>query len=164
MVQRLTVSKINIQLIVNPRAGALFASTAANGIIQINNQQKMRYGNMLNKTVAFSVLAAAIVLIPTTVFAGEQYSEQITIQEGAALNNGTNIQRNSNISVQRQYKGATVNGRGICRNASSTQEQRSIQDSTQAGSAINSSRNIQKNDNVSTQRQVIVSRSTSCTR
>jgi hypothetical protein len=120
---------------------------------------------MLNKTVAFSVLAAAIVLIPTTVFAGEQYSEQITIQEGAALNNGTNIQRNSNISVQRQYKGATtVNGRGICRNTSSTQEQRSIQDSAQAGSAINSSRNIQKNDNVSTQRQVIVSRSTSCTR
>ncbi len=119
---------------------------------------------MFNKTVAFSLLAAAIVLIPTTVFAGEQYSEQVTIQEGAALNNGTNIQRNSNISVQRQYKGANVNGRyGICRNTSSTQEQRSIQDSAQTGSAINSSRNTQNNNNVSTQRQVIV-RSTNCNR
>jgi hypothetical protein len=119
---------------------------------------------MLNKTVAFSLLAAAIVLIPTTVFAGEQYSEQVTIQEGAAMNNGTNIQRNTNISVQRQYKGANHGRYGTCRNASSTQEQRSTQDSTQTGSAINSSRNTQNNNNVSTQRQVIVSRSNYCNR
>ncbi len=120
---------------------------------------------MLNKTVAFSLLAAAIVLIPTTAFAGEQYSEQVTVQEGAALNSGTNVQRNSNISVQRQYKRATVIGSyGTCRNSSSTQEQRSTQDSTQTGSAINSSRNTQNNNNVSTQRQVVVSRSTYCNR
>lgn len=120
---------------------------------------------MLKKTVAFSLLAAAIVLIPTTVFAGEQYSEQVTVQEGAAMNNGTNIQRNTNVSTQRQYKGTNVNGRyGTCRNSSSTQEQRSIQDSMQTGSAINSSRNTQNNNNVSTQRQVIVRRSTSCSR
>jgi hypothetical protein len=120
---------------------------------------------MLNKTVAFSLLAAAIVLIPTTVFAGEQYNEQVTVQEGAAMNNGTNVQRNTNISVQRQYKGANVNARyGTCRNTNSTQEQRSIQDSTQTGSAINSSRNSQNNNNVSSQRQVVVSRSTYCNR
>ena len=120
---------------------------------------------MLNKTVAFSLLAAAIVLIPTTVFAGEQYSEQVTVQEGAAMNSSTNIQRNTSVSTQRQYKGANVNSRyGTCRNVTSTQEQRSIQDSTQTGSAINSSRNAQNNNNVSTQRQVIVSRSTSCNR
>jgi large-conductance mechanosensitive channel len=163
-VEQLTVSNINIQLIVNS-IGALFAYLALNAIIQQITNKKMRYGNMLNKTVAFSLLAAAIVLIPTTVFAGEQYSEQVTVQEGAAMNSGTNIQRNSNVSTQRQYKGANVNGRyATCRNATSTQEQRSIQDSMQTGSAINSSRNTQNNNNVSTQRQVIVKRSTSCSR
>ncbi len=120
---------------------------------------------MLNKTIAFSLLAAAMVLMPITAFAGEQYSEQVTVQEGAAQNSSTNIQRNTNISVQRQYKGGSVSGRyGICRNSSSTQEQRSIQDSTQTGSAINSSRNTQNNNNLSSQRQVIVSRSTYCNR
>jgi large-conductance mechanosensitive channel len=163
-VEQLTVSNINIQLIVNS-IGALFAYLALNAIIQQITNKKMRYGNMLNKTVAFSLLAAAIVLIPTTVFAGEQYSEQVTVQEGAAMNSSTNIQRNTSVSTQRQYKGANVNSRyGTCRNVTSTQEQRSIQDSTQTGSAINSSRNAQNNNNVSTQRQVIVSRSTSCNR
>jgi hypothetical protein len=120
---------------------------------------------MFNKTVAFSFLAAAMVLIPTTAFAGEQYSEQVTVQEGSSINGSTNVQRNSNISVQRQYQGRSIGARnGTCRSGSSTQEQRSVQDSSQTGTAIDSSRNTQNNSNVSRQRQVTVNRSTYCNR
>ena len=64
---------------------------------------------MFNKSFAFGLVAAGLMILPTAAFASERYedneqfqdSEQVTVQEGAAVDGGTNIQRSDTVNVQK---------------------------------------------------------------
>jgi hypothetical protein len=66
----------------------------------------MRSKNMLNKPLALSLVAATIFFAPVAAFAGdqEQYNEQTTYQNGAAINGGTNVQTSETRSYQEQIQ------------------------------------------------------------
>ncbi|WP_315788931.1 hypothetical protein [Fischerella sp. JS2] len=64
---------------------------------------------MLNKPLALSLVAATMLIAPAAAFAGdqEQYNEQTTYQNGAAINGGTNVQTSETRSYQEQIQ---ING------------------------------------------------------
>jgi hypothetical protein len=64
---------------------------------------------MLNKPLAFGLVAATIFIAPAAAFAGdqEQYNRQTTYQNGAAINGGTNVQTSETRNYQEQIQ---ING------------------------------------------------------
>ncbi|MCP6761327.1 MAG: hypothetical protein NHB32_21915 [Fischerella sp. CENA71] len=61
---------------------------------------------MLNKSFAFGLVAATMLIAPTAALAGdqEQYNRQTTYQNGAAINGGTNVQTSETRSYQEQIQ------------------------------------------------------------
>jgi hypothetical protein len=106
------------------------------------------------KSITFGLLAAALTIVPTTAFAGQfQENNQVSTQEGAALNGSINTQTNVNSNNQRQSSDRSVVGRRP-RVGGTSQGQRSNQDNLQSGAAENGSINNQRNRNENNQRQV----------
>ena len=123
---------------------------------------------MFNKYAAFGLLAAGIMIAPSTAFADSQRQEtvQITTQEGAAIGGSVNAQSSDSLSIQNQVKlrqRRAYKRLGYCPGSYSTQSQTSTQASTQNGAGIDYSDNAQANSSVSEQKQVVVS-STGCSR
>ena len=123
---------------------------------------------MLNKYLAFCLLAAGLMIVPGTAFGNSQRQEnvQITTQKGGAISGSVNAQSSDALNIQEQVKlrqRRAYKRLGYCRGNSSTQSQTSTQASVQSGAGINYSDNVQSNTSVSEQNQVVVS-STSCRR
>ena len=118
---------------------------------------------MLNKSLAFGLLAASLMVAPSGAFAGDSQSavnDQLTEQSGAALNSSVNVQNSVTRSRQIQK---SVTGRGRGRRSyrcprKKTQSASSTQTTAQYGVAENSSVNEQKTGTVSSQGQRIRTR------
>ena len=124
---------------------------------------------MFNKSLAFGLLAAGLMIAPGTAFADSQRQEnvQITTQQGRAVGSGVNAQSADTLSIQNQVKlrqRRAYKRLGYCPPGGySSQSQTSTQASAQSGGAIDYSDNAQANTTVSEQNQVVVS-STGCYR
>ncbi|NJL79879.1 MAG: hypothetical protein HC836_14630 [Richelia sp. RM2_1_2] len=124
---------------------------------------------MLNKSLAFGLLAAGLMVAPGAAFANSQRQEsvQITTQGGAAINRSVNTQSSEGLNIQNQIRvrqqGGSYRLRSYCPGSYSTQSQTSTQASTQNSAAIDYSDNAQGNSSVSEQKQVVVT-STGCYR
>ncbi len=123
---------------------------------------------MFNKYAAFGLLAAGIMIAPSTAFADSQRQEtvQITTQEGAAIGGSVNAQSSDSLNIQNQVRlrqRRAYKRLGYCPGSYSTQSQTSTQASTQNGIGIDYSDNVQANSSVSEQKQMVVS-STGCSR
>ena len=111
---------------------------------------------MFNKSIAFGLVAASLMIVPTAAFAGGRQSQdnsQVTIQEGAAVDGSTNAQTSRSVNVQnhtqtrpsRSGYGRSNNryGRsGYC--AGTSQSARSRQETIQNGAAVGGSVNAQE--------------------
>ncbi len=123
---------------------------------------------MLNKSLAFGLLAAGVMIAPSTAFA-EQRQDNVIIntQNGAAINGSVNTQSSEALSIQEQVElrqsAAVKRLRRYCPGSYSTQSQISTQASVQNGAGIDYSDNAQANSNISEQKQVLVT-STGCYR
>ena len=123
---------------------------------------------MFNKSLAFGLLAAGLMIAPGTAFADSQRQEnvQITTQQGSAIGPGVNAQSADTLSIQNQVKlrqRRAYKRLGYCPGKYSTQSQTSTQASAQNGGAIDYSDNAQATSSVSEQNQVVVSK-TGCYR
>jgi uncharacterized protein YdbL (DUF1318 family) len=99
---------------------------------------------MFNKSIAFGLLAAGLMIAPSAAFADQsQINTQETVQEGAAFD-GSRVNQDSNsTSVQTQtrtergrgnyHRGGRYYGRPGCRAGSQAQD--SVQSTRQAGAA-----------------------------
>ena len=119
---------------------------------------------MFNKSVAFGLLAAGLMIAPTAAFAGSQSqsNQQSIEQNGAASDGSTNAQSAQNISNQVQSQIRRTNAGHhypsyghprSCGSGSSYQDQNSGQGITQNGSASYGSTNAQDGSNHSNQVQ-----------
>lgn len=114
---------------------------------------------MLNKSLAFGLLAASLMIAPTAAFAGgsnqSQNNQQGTVQNSAATNGSTSAQDSNSVNVQRQV--SKIRNRAGVRvypsSARSSQNQNSVQDTSQSGAADNSSTNAQSSSTVNRQSQ-----------
>ena len=123
---------------------------------------------MLNKSLAFGLLAAGLMIAPGMAFADSQRQEsvQITTQKGGAINGSLNAQSSEGLSIQNQVKlrqRRAYKRLGYCPGSYSNQSQSSTQASAQNGVAIDYSDNAQASTSVSEQNQVVVTR-TGCYR
>ncbi|MCX7595993.1 MAG: hypothetical protein N2235_19995 [Fischerella sp.] len=116
---------------------------------------------MLKKSLAFSILAAGLLIAPTAAFAGEQSQSQknvqITDQNGAAVNHSVNSQSADSVNIQQQIlKQNRYGGRSyVCAKPSTTnQAQSSTQITGQNGAAVDSSANVQASSTSSAQNQI----------
>ncbi len=106
------------------------------------------------KSITFGLLAAALTILPSTAFAGQvQENNQVSTQEGAAINGSVNRQTNVNNSNQSQFSDRSSTGRRA-RVGKTSQHQGSNQDNLQSGAAENGSINSQRNRNDNNQTQV----------
>ncbi|MBV6624933.1 MAG: hypothetical protein KI793_18730 [Rivularia sp. (in: Bacteria)] len=123
---------------------------------------------MLNKSLAFSLMAAGLVIVPGTAFADSQRQEnmQINTQSGTAIGNSVNAQSSETLNIQNQVKlrqRQIYKRLGYCPGKYSTQAQISTQASSQNGGAIDYSDNAQASSTLSEQNQVVVN-TTGCYR
>jgi hypothetical protein len=106
------------------------------------------------KSITFGLLAATLTIAPMTAFAGQvQDNNQVSTQEGAAINGSINRQTNVNSNNQRQSSDRAAVG-SRARVGRTSQEQRSRQDNLQTGAAEDGSINSQNNRNNNNQRQL----------
>ncbi|MBR8838634.1 MAG: hypothetical protein DSM106950_32695 [Stigonema ocellatum SAG 48.90 = DSM 106950] len=113
---------------------------------------------MLNKSLAFSLLAAGMMIAPTAAFAGthtnqSQNNHQSTEQNGSATNGSTNAQESNTTNVQQQINKIKSHTHfpsyhlGIRpNNGHSSQRQNSVQGTSQNGAADNGSTNAQSSN------------------
>ena len=108
---------------------------------------------MFNKSIAFGLVAAGLMIVPTPAFAGGRQSQsnsQVTVQEGAAINGSTNAQTSRSVNVQNHTQNRAGSrpryGRGYNRAycAGTSQSARSRQETVQTGAAIDGSVNAQE--------------------
>jgi len=127
---------------------------------------------MLNKSFAFGLLAAGLMVTPGAAFADvqSQNSNQNTVQDGLAEYGSTNAQSSDSLSVQEQIQktrervgrgGRGGYGRGrrygrpsYCGGSYSGQSQNSSQGTAQIGQAFDGSVNAQSGSSVSDQKQI----------
>jgi len=115
---------------------------------------------MLNKSFAFGLLAAGLIIAPTAAFAGgsnqSQDNQQTTVQNGAATNGSTSAQESNSVNVQSQISKIKNHAHvGVYpHNAYTSQDQNSVQDSGQNGAADNGSTNAQSSSTVNRQSQL----------
>ncbi len=99
---------------------------------------------MLNKSIAFGLLAAGLMIAPTAAFAGQsQVNTSETTQDAAAFD-GSSVRQNSRtdnnqtqVGVSRD-RGSRYHGRRGCRTADQSQD--NFASTRQAGAAENGSR------------------------
>lgn len=108
---------------------------------------------MLKKTYTFSLLAAAMIIAPSTAFAGDSGTRQELNQSATSINNSRVDQGASQTSYQYRSNGAGSRyGNKYC--PGNQQSQRSNQRIDQNGVAINDSVVSQRADQTNLQRQV----------
>ena len=114
---------------------------------------------MFNKSVAFGLLAAGLMIAPTAAFAGSsqsQNNQQVTEQNSAATNGSTSAQQSNSINVQKQISNITSRTHrygGWVRNPHASQAQNSGQKTSQNGAADNNSTNAQTSSTTNNQNQ-----------
>ncbi|MBR8838635.1 MAG: hypothetical protein DSM106950_32700 [Stigonema ocellatum SAG 48.90 = DSM 106950] len=114
---------------------------------------------MLNKSLAFGLLAAGLMIAPTAAFAGgsSQYQNNVqgTVQNSAATNGSTSAQESNSVNVQRQVSKIQnrVHAPYYSQSTHSSQNQNSVQDTSQSGAADNGSTNAQSSSTVNRQSQ-----------
>ena len=123
---------------------------------------------MLNKSLAFGLLTAGLMIAPGVAFADSQRQDsvQITTQTGTAINGSVNAQSSDKLNIQKQVElrqHSTYKRLGYCPGTYNSQSQSSTQASGQNGVAVDYSDNAQANTSVSEQNQVAVT-TTSCYR
>ncbi len=107
---------------------------------------------MIGKISTFGLLAAALIVAPSTAFAGQGTTQEIN-QEATAIGSGSRAVQNSRqISIQRQQRIGPRNGR--CNKDS--QSQRSNQRIDQNAVAIDGSVVEQNAEQINIQRQLIL--------
>ena len=109
---------------------------------------------MLNKSIAFGLLAAGLMIAPTAAFAGQsQNSDQYTEQNGAATN-GSYVNQTSHTN-SRQIQNQTNVRRGVGYGGSrhTPQGQNSRQGTVQSGAAVDGSETVQHSTSNNNQRQ-----------
>ena len=133
---------------------------------------------MFNKSLAFGLLAAGLMVAPGAAFAGSQSqsNSQNTIQDGTAINGGVNAQSADSLSIQNQVQNTRERiGKGgrygtyrrrytrpaYCGSGYNAQSQNSSQGTVQSGVAADYSDNAQSGSSVNDQNQV-ASNSRSC--
>jgi hypothetical protein len=113
---------------------------------------------MLNKSIAFGLLAAGLMIAPTAAFAGQsQKADQYTEQNGAAVNRSTTVQtsKTNNSQTQNARTNRPVNryGHGYGRPSKVNQGQDAKQTSAQNGAATDGSYTDQDSKTNNNQRQ-----------
>jgi outer membrane autotransporter protein len=117
---------------------------------------------MLNKSIAFGLLAAGLMIAPTAAFAGQNQSvDQYTEQNGAAVNGSSTVQTSTTNSSQVQN--ARTNrptpryghgyGHGYGRSGKVNQDQKARQTTGQNGAATDGSYTDQDSRTRNNQRQ-----------
>ncbi|MDJ0675823.1 MAG: hypothetical protein QNJ36_10655 [Calothrix sp. MO_167.B42] len=118
---------------------------------------------MLNKSLAFGLLAASLMVAPGAAFADSQnaVNDQFTDQSGAALDGSVNIQNSRSRNRQTQNLNRSTRGRRYygrygrrgCKVGHTRQNASSTQTTAQSGVAENASVNDQNSNTTSNQRQ-----------
>ncbi len=119
---------------------------------------------MLNKSIAFGLLAFGLMVAPTTAFAGSQSQSNVQTsgQNGAATNGSTTAQNAESINqqvqgrIQKARGSSHYNGYGsrrYCPPHSTSQSQHSAQGTSQNGAATDGSTTAQSSSTVNTQTQ-----------
>ncbi|MBE9212195.1 hypothetical protein IQ247_05630 [Plectonema cf. radiosum LEGE 06105] len=119
---------------------------------------------MFNKSLAFGLLAAGLMIAPGAAFANSQSqnSNQNTVQNGTAINGSTNAQSSESLNIQEQIQKTRDSigrvrrhGRpAYCAPSYSGQSQNSSQGTNQSGAAVDYSDNAQSSSSVNDQKQV----------
>ncbi|NMG07137.1 hypothetical protein [Brasilonema sp. UFV-L1] len=100
---------------------------------------------MLNKSIAFGLLAAGLMIAPTAAFAGQSQSvDQYTEQNGAAVNGSSTVQTSTTNSRQvqdaRNSRPVYHNRRGYVRPGNNVKQgQDAVQTTKQSGAATDGS-------------------------
>ena len=97
---------------------------------------------MLNKSIAFGLLAAGLMIAPTAAFAGQSQSvDQYTEQNGAAVNGSSTVQtsRTNSRQVQNQNSSRPNYRYGYGRSGKVNQRQDARQGTVQNGAATDGS-------------------------
>jgi hypothetical protein len=144
---------------------SIFISGVVNFLIEttprlLYNTQFLRSDNMFNKSIALGLVAAGLMIAPTTALANQsQSSEQITEQNSSAINGSTSAQTSTSVNVQKQIlnsHGALSKYRNrFCPGVSQYQSQNSSQLTAQSGAAIDGSVNAQDSTTTNTQSQAL---------
>ncbi|BAY43267.1 hypothetical protein SAMD00079811_08460 [Scytonema sp. HK-05] len=113
---------------------------------------------MFNKSIAFGLLAAGLMIAPTAAFAGQSQSvDQYTEQNGAAVNGSTTVQTSKTNSSQvqnaRSARPVYNHGRGYVRTGRTNQAQDAKQTTAQNGAATDGSYTNQDSKTNNRQRQ-----------
>ncbi|MBW4597008.1 MAG: hypothetical protein KME46_29955 [Brasilonema angustatum HA4187-MV1] len=122
---------------------------------------------MLNKSIAFGLLAAGLMIAPTAAFAGQsQNVDQYTEQNGAAVNGSSVTQTSITNSHQGQSARSPRTGyrsdygyRNYGRSGRTPQDQGARQTTIQNGSAVDGSSTDQYSETNNNQRQNVRGRS-----
>ncbi|MBE9212196.1 hypothetical protein IQ247_05635 [Plectonema cf. radiosum LEGE 06105] len=119
---------------------------------------------MFNKSLAFGLLAAGLMIAPGAAFANSQSqnSNQNTVQNGTAINGSVNGQSSESLNIQEQIqnrrdsigRGRPYGRPGYCAPSYSGQSQNSSQGTNQSGAAVDYSDNAQSSSSVNDQKQV----------
>ncbi|NJM18834.1 MAG: hypothetical protein HC836_14635 [Richelia sp. RM2_1_2] len=120
---------------------------------------------MFNKSLAFGLLAAGLMVAPGAALADSQSqnSNQNTTQNGTAINGSVNAQSSESLNIQEQIQKTRdrVGGHGrrygrpaYCGGSYSGQSQNSSQGTNQSGAALDGSDNAQSSSSVNDQKQV----------
>jgi hypothetical protein len=106
---------------------------------------------MVNKTYSFGLLAAALILVPSAAFAGDQGSQQELNQSATAVGSGSRVNQHADqTSIQYQNQA----GRGC----NAAQSQGSAQLINQNGLAVNGSLVDQRANQLNRQTQIAAGR------
>jgi len=119
---------------------------------------------MFRKSLAFGLLAAGLMIAPTSAFAGthtnqSQNNQQNTEQNGSATNGSTNAQESNSTNVQRQISNIKSHTRipyhigSYPHSNHASQAQNSVQGTSQNGAADNGSTNAQTSTTTNHQSQ-----------
>ena len=111
---------------------------------------------MFNKSIAFGLLAAGLMIAPTAAFAQQSQSvDQYTEQNGAATNGSVTTQTSTTNSnqVQNQRNGRSGYGRSYGRSGNVRQGQDARQTTVQNGAAVDGSSTDQYSETNNNQRQ-----------
>ncbi|BAY43269.1 hypothetical protein SAMD00079811_08480 [Scytonema sp. HK-05] len=111
---------------------------------------------MLNKSIAFGLLAAGLMIAPTAAFAQQSQSvDQYTEQNGAATNGSSTVQTSTTNSnqVQNQRNSRSGYGRSYDRSGNVRQGQDARQTTVQNGAAVDGSSTDQYSETNNNQRQ-----------
>ncbi|MCV3213734.1 hypothetical protein OGM63_09455 [Plectonema radiosum NIES-515] len=123
-------------------------------LMEITKKFQIGFKNMLKKTYAFTLLAAAMIIAPSAAFAGDSGTRQELNQSATSINNSRVNQGASQTSYQYRSNRAGSRYGGYNNCPGNQQSQGSNQRINQNGVAIDDSVVSQRADQTNLQRQV----------